>query len=653
MTKGSETHPEDGHALIGSLVEGGPPTGDPAIVRSGLGIADVTRGDRVGPGPEDYLTEPAPATTMSHYRFGPLLTENGVLFRLFAPSADGVELLIPDRAPVAMQRDDEGWFAAEIPGAGPGTRYAFRTGGLDVPDPASRGQEEDARGWSVVRGPMPPAGPRSVRPWHEAVIAELHIGTASPEGTFAGLAKRVGHFAEAGYTAIELMPIADFPGSHNWGYDGVLPFSPERSYGTPEDLRALVDAAHEAGLAVILDVVYNHFGPVDNYLPHYAKTFFDESVKTPWGAGLNFADPTVRLFFLENVRMWLEDYDMDGLRFDAVHEFGTEGGDEMKRSMAAMARAIKPDALLILENLANEAAWLERDDSGRPLAFDAQWNDDIHHVLHVLATDQTAGYYQDFAEHPVGQVERALSEGFAFQGEVVGRLGDMVRGEPSGHLPPSAFVSFIQNHDQIGNQPDGRRLAEKLDAERLDFLHFVVMLSPQIPMFFMGEEAHIRAPFPFFGDLRGEFREEIRAGREEQAKEFFGSEDAANLVPDPVDFGTMDMAKLDWDEFAEPERRAALDRFRHLAALRREHLWPLTSTRYHGSEARTEGRAVAVEWRYEGGTLALVMNASHEPGRIEAPFSEPIATTGDVTPEAGGVRLGPWAAAIAIRPPEA
>ncbi|SHG29804.1 maltooligosyl trehalose hydrolase [Kaistia soli DSM 19436] len=653
MQDRTDNRPEGGHALIDSLVEGQPPTGDPAILRSSLAIADETRGDRVGSGPEEYEHGPLSFDRISHYRFGPELIEGGVRFRLYAPSADQVEVLLVDRAPTPMQAGDDGWYSLDVPGAGPGTLYRYRVKGIDVPDPASRGQADDTGGWSVVRGPLGLASERTIRPWHQAVIAELHVGTATPEGTFKGLAQRIGHFADAGYTAIELMPLGDFPGSHNWGYDGVLVFAPERSYGTPEDLRALVDAAHAHGLAVILDVVYNHFGPVDNYLPLYAAPFFDENVHTPWGAGLNFADPLVRLFFLENVRMWIEDYDMDGLRFDAVHEFGTSGAQQMKREMAAMARAIKPNAMLILENLDNEASWLERDASGRPRYFDAQWNDDIHHVLHVIATDQRSGYYRDFADETVEKARRVLAEGFAYQGEAVPRRGDIERGEPSAHLPPSAFVSFIQNHDQIGNQPDGRRLAEDLDAERLDFLHFVIMLSPQIPMFFMGEEAHIRAPFPFFGDLKGEFSAEIREGRAQQAKEFFESDHADELVPDPMAPETMAMAKLDWNEFAAPERAEALDRFRELARLRREHLWPLTDAPYQGAEAHQDGRVVAVSWTYAGGRLVMVMNAAPDEGSIEVPAFAPMATTGIHRREGERMVLGPWSAAIAVLPAEA
>jgi len=587
---------------------------------------------------------PAQAAAPGRYRFGPELRDGGAAFRLWAPSAESVQLLLPDREPIGMDGVGEGWFETFVEAVGPGQRYRFACGEHVFADPASRGQEKDADGWSLVVGAFPPASPNARRRWHEAIIAEIHVGTATQEGTFRALAEHLPHFAEAGYTVIELMPIGDFPGEINWGYDGVLPFAPEASYGTPADLRELVDRAHSLDLAVLLDVVYNHFGPVDNALPHYAAPFFDEHEMTPWGAAVNLADPTVRSFFTENVRLWLAEYDFDGLRFDAVHEYRTSGAPAFKLELAAAARAVKPDALLVLENLGYEADLVRRDDEGRPLHFDAHWNDDIHHALHVLTTEQSGGYYKAFAEQPMERVRQALSEG------VPGRSAETAGEEDVGHLPPETFVSFIQNHDQIGNQPDGRRLAEALDAERLDFLHFVITLSPQIPMFFMGEEAHLQSPFPFFGDLKGHLVDEIREGRARQAEEFYEHVGDSVPIPDPVSADTAAMAKLDWDEFGRPERRQALDRFRQLVWLRREHVWPLTASRYGGSETAEDGSCLAVRWRFADGTLVLVMNPSPAPGSIAFEAGDPIASTGDVIRAGERLELSPWSAAIWIEP---
>ncbi|MCX5494768.1 alpha-amylase family glycosyl hydrolase [Kaistia dalseonensis] len=526
----------------------------------------------------------------------------------------------------------------------PGQHYRFATGDLVFADPASRAQADDTDGWSVLVAPMPAGSARSRRPWHEVILAEIHVGTATPEGTFEALAERLPHFADAGYTAIELMPIGDFPGSGNWGYDGVLPFAPEASYGSPGTLRALVERAHALGLAVLLDVVYNHFGPIDNLLPHYAAPFFDGGEPTPWGPAINLAHPLVRRFFIENVAMWLGEYDFDGLRFDAVHEFRTDGAAAFKCEIAEAARAIKPDALLVLEDLHYEAGLVKRDEGGGVPLFNAIWNDDIHHSLHVLATEQNGGYYRAFAEEPMLRARQALSDG------VPGRSGETAGQDDVAHFPPEAFVSFIQNHDQIGNQPDGRRLAEELDAERLDFLHFVIMLSPQIPMFFMGEEAHMRSVFPFFGDLKGHLSDAIREGRARQAAEFYDHRPDDTPLPDPVAEETVAMAKLDWDEFGLPERREAMARFKELVALRRAHVWPVTASRYHGSETVESAMSLAIRWRYDDRTLVLAMNPSPHPGALDLVAGAPFATTGQVDPVEHGLEFGPWSAAIWIEP---
>lgn len=581
------------------------------------------------------------------YRFGPVLTERGALFRLWAPSLGAAQLLLPDQPPIPMNvPEEEGWFEAFAEGVKPGQHYRFAARDQAFADPASRMQAMDADGWSVLVDAFPPPSPNARRSWHEVVLAEIHVGTATPEGTFRALAERLPHFAEAGYTAIELMPIGDFPGSVNWGYDGVLPFAPEASYGTPAELRSLVDRAHELGLAVLLDVVYNHFGPVENHIPLYADVFFDAHEMTPWGPAVNLAHPLVRQYFLENVRLWLHDYDFDGLRFDAVHEYRTAGADTFKRELATTARAIKPDALLVLENLNYDADLVRRGADGRPLLFNAHWNDDIHHALHVLATEQSGGYYGAFAAEPMTRAREALSSG------VPGRSAETAGQDDPAHLPPEAFVSFIQNHDQIGNQIDGRRLATDLDAERLDFLHFVIMLSPQIPMFFVGEEAHMRSPFPFFGDLKGHLNDEIREGRLRQAQDLFGQTPSETETPDPVSVETMAMAKLDWGEFDQPERREAMARFRELADLRAAHVLPLTTARYLGSETVESATSLAIRWRYADGALVLAMNPSPNPGTLDMAVLPAFATTGDVVATETGLSFSPWSAAAWIEPVE-
>jgi len=341
-----------------------------------------------------------------------VLAEGGVRFRLWAPAARTVELVIGGRAR-RMQSEAQGWYELVDRDAGAGTQYQYRiNGGQLVPDPASRFQPQDVDGPSEVidprRYPWKDLGWQS-RPWEEAVIYELHVGTFTPEGTYRSAISKLGHLVEHGITAIELMPLSDFAGRRNWGYDGVLPYAPDSAYGRPEDLEALIEAAHGAGLMVFLDVVYNHFGPKGNYLSLYAPQFFTERHKTPWGAAINFAEPMVRQYFIQNVRYWLEGYHFDGLRFDAVHAIF----DDSPRHILDEIRAVVPAGKhLVLENDANQARFVG------PGKYNAQWNDDSHHAYHVLATGEADGYYVAYADHPARHLARCLAEGFAYQGEV-------------------------------------------------------------------------------------------------------------------------------------------------------------------------------------------------------------------------------------------
>ena len=569
-------------------------------------------------------------------RFGPLLLPEGVRFRLWAPDAKHVALVLPEREALPMEATAEGFFELDVSGARPGQRYRFRLGKQEFPDPASRLQDGDVMGWSVVRPVLPPLRqPVPPRPWHEVVLAELHVGTATPEGSFEGLAKRLDHFAEAGFTAIELMPVAEFPGRRNWGYDGVLPFAPDEAYGSPAALRVLVDGAHERGLGAILDVVYNHFGPEGNLLSLYAKRFFTDAHRTPWGDAIDLQEPLVRRFFVENAVMWLTDYDFDGLRFDAVHAFAQPGGDKLLAELAEACREAKPDAWLVLENDHNAARWLERDRAGRPRLFTAQWNDDAHHALHVVATGETSGYYGDYAEDPPATLGRALAEGFVYQGEASAHREGTARGEPSAHLPPTAFVNFAQNHDQIGNRPLGDRLAGQLDPARLALLRFLLLLGPAVPMFFQGEEAGLETPFPFFCDFSGELGEAVRQGRAREFTDFFAQ---AGALPDPLDPTTLEAAKLPWERIT-PEATAG---FRALAAHRARLVWPLLGTPYLGAETRREGATFAWRWRFAAGTLCLLANAEVVPVDMEEQPPEEAVIVGEAIFDGQATRLGPW-----------
>ena len=459
----------------------------------------------------------------------------GVRFRFWAPGAKTVELNVAGKF-VPMKGTD-GWYEHVDPQAGPGTRYRYRIDGeLLVPDPASRFQPEDVDGPSEVIDPHAYKWSDHAwhgRPWREAAIYELHVGTFTPEGTYAGAAKKLKALVDLGITAIELMPLADFAGKRNWGYDGVLPYAPDSAYGRPEDLKALIDAAHGLGLMVLLDVVYNHFGPKGNYLPRYAPQFFTERHHTPWGAAIDFSNDLVRKFFVHNVLYWLQEYRFDGLRFDAVHAIIDESPRHILDEICASA---PPGKHLVLENDANQARFIG------PGRYSAQWNDDSHHGYHVLATGETDGYYVAYADAPARHLARCLAEGFAYQGEE-SPFSKEKRGEPSAHLAPSCFVDFLQNHDQIGNRAMGERLTALSNERILKSLSAIQLLAPSPPLLFMGEEWGCRQPFLFFCDFDGELGEAVRNGRREEFKRFASFN---KTIPDPLAEGTFRLCVLDW-----------------------------------------------------------------------------------------------------------
>jgi malto-oligosyltrehalose trehalohydrolase len=457
-----------------------------------------------------------------------LIASDRTAFRLFAPAQAGVAVEIEGARPVPMRQSGDGWFEAEA-ACGAGARYRFRlASGEAVTDPASRAQAGDVHDPSIVVDPQAYEWRYpdwQGRPWHEAVLYELHVGAF---GGFAGVAGKLPSLADLGVTAIELMPIADFPGQRNWGYDGVLPFAPDAAYGTPDALKALVDAAHERELMIFLDVVYNHFGPEGNYLAAYAPQFFRDDIATPWGPAIDFREREVRRFFTENALYWLMEYRFDGLRFDAVHAISEPDWlDEMAATVHASVERGR-HVHLVLENDANVASHLRRD-------FDAQWNDDAHHVLHVLLTGEKEGYYEDYAEDPAGKLAKSLAEGFVYQGEPSLYRDGYPRGTTCTDLPPTAFVLFLQNHDQIGNRPFGERLTALVDRAALEAAITLQMLSPQIPLMFMGEEDATLTPFYFFTDYSEALAQAVREGRCREFAKFAAFADRVRRasIPDP------------------------------------------------------------------------------------------------------------------------
>ncbi len=528
-------------------------------------------------------------------------------FRFWAPDCESVQVEVKGGKRYPMRKEADGFFAALLP-FGTGTRYKYRiSADLAVPDPASRAQDGDVHDYSIVVDQAYPwkCGAWRGRPWHEAVIYEVHAGVF---GGFDGVRAQLRRLAELGVTAIELMPIADFPGRHNWGYDGVLPYAPDAAYGTPEQLKALIDAAHGHGLMVFLDVVYNHFGPDGNYLNAYASDFFTSKVHTPWGDAIDFTRPHVRRFFIENALYWLTDYRFDGLRFDAVHAISDE---TFLVEMAAEIRARITDrhVHLVLENEKNTAELLNRTEDDDK--YNAQWNDDWHHCLHVLLTGEHEGYYEDF-QNPAEQLARALREGFVYQGEPSRHAGGKPRGTRSAHLPPVDFVICLQNHDQIGNRALGERLTVLADKDALKAAALLLLATPQIPMLFMGEEWGEKNSFLFFTDHHDALAEAVRTGRRKEFAHFSAFSDPQKrlAIPDPNAPDSFEQS-IPRPQSADPEILAL---YKEGLSLRARHIVPrLPGARAERARALNR-KAVAASWKMgDGARLTVAANFGTEP----------------------------------------
>jgi maltooligosyltrehalose trehalohydrolase len=585
---------------------------------------------------------------MSSRQFGPQHSANGATFRLWAPAAKSVDTMV-DGSRHRMVRSDGGWFTADVQGAAAGAHYRFRIDDqLDVPDPASAFQPDDVAGPSEIvdhdafawrardwRG----------RPWHETVLLECHVGTFSPEGNYDGLIDKLDHIAQTGITAIELMPVGDFPGKRNWGYDGVLWYAPDHTYGSPDDLKRLIDEAHLRGIMVLLDVVYNHFGPEGNYLGRYAPQFFKKT-STPWGSAIDYTVPEVRAFAIENALAWLRDYRFDGLRLDAVHAIAEPDRSallhELSRAVGALARESRRYIHLVLENDDNCASVLDAEAEIPAGRYRAQWNDDYHHAWHVLLTGETHGYYSDYTRNPRKMIARTLASGFAYQGEPSMHRGGRPRGEPVGDIPPAAFVCFLQNHDQIGNRALGDRLEWSANPEAVDAALAITLLAPMPPMLFMGEEWGARTPFPFFCDFGGELAEAIRKGRRSEfaeAYETFGDD-----VPDPLAASTFKTAKLDWEE----RDGEGSDRYRlvkALLAIRKAEIMPRLAGASFGRAELQAGNILSAQWKLrDGGWLALIANLSEQSATRSHALLRGRAIWGGQPPE----RLPAWSVFWAI-----
>lgn len=547
---------------------------------------------------------PGKADRTHDYAFGAVPQGDGtVRFRLWAPAIEQVALAIEGREPIPMIVCSDGFHELRCP-CELGTRYRYQIGpDRYIPDPASRLQMGDVHDASVVVDTNAYSWRNADwrgRPWTEVVLYEIHVGLA---GGFRGVKERLADLADLGVTAIELMPIADFPGERNWGYDGAFPYAPDCSYGSPSDLMELIDTAHGMGLMVFLDVVYNHFGPEGSYLTACAPEFFRQDLQTPWGAAIDFRRRAVRAFFAENALYWLREYRFDGLRLDAVHAISD---DTWLPEMASFVRkhlGRDRHVHLVVENDDNDASLLTA-------GFDAQWNDDAHHVLHHLLTDEQQGYYSAYADEPEQKLLRVLTQGFVYQGQASPTRQGKPRGKPSGHLPPTAFVFFLQNHDQTGNRALGERLISLCqgDPQRLQAAVALQLMTPHIPLLFAGEEYGVTAPFQYFTSFKdAQLAAAVRDGRRREFAAFpqFAQADAREGIPDPNDKQTWDnchYASEGTDEDSIQWRAW----YAHLLKLRKQWITPYLAQASSVSAQVLGPQAIVARWRLGNGSLLTI-----------------------------------------------
>lgn len=510
---------------------------------------------------------------------GAVWTGYGTQYRVWAPGSEQVEVVVErgGRA-YALKPGAAGWHEGLLAEVRPGDRYRLRLdSGEEYPDPLSRFQPDGVHGASEV---VDLAGfPWTDEAWRgrrleELVIYELHVGTATEPGTFAGLVERLPYLARLGVTAIELMPVAEFPGHRNWGYDGTFPFAPARAYGGPDGLRRLVDAAHGQGLAIILDVVYNHFGPEGNYLPAVTGgRIFTERHHTPWGPAVNYDDDGadgVRQIVLENVRQWVRDYHVDGLRLDATHAILDSSTPHILQQIGTAAREVPREVVVIAEDERNERRLLLPVSEGG-MGMDGVWADDAHHVLRRLTAGDRDGYYAAY-DGSARELARAIRQGWLYQGETYAPSGEP-RGTPAAGIPPQRFVHCIQNHDQVGNRALGERLNHQVGLDVYRAASALLLLTPCTPLLWMGQEWAATSPFQYFTDHPEELGRRVTAGRREEFRHFaqFADQNVRERIPDPQAPETFARSRLRWSEAAQQPHAGVLALYRELLRLRREH----------------------------------------------------------------------------------
>lgn len=549
---------------------------------------------------------------------------HGMSYRVWAPDHPEIAVQIRRRdgttTRLPMAEVENGYHATEDPVGRGGDRYGFELrDGAVVPDPASRYQPEGVHAWSECVDPTHYRWrcTQWARPgWTGQSVYELHIGTFTPQGTFQAAAARLEHVAQLGVQAIEIMPVADFAGQRNWGYDGVALYAPARCYGTPDDLRQLVDAAHRHGLAVILDVVYNHLGPDGNYLSRFAAAYFEPDRHTPWGQAFNLQGPQsepVRRHFVDNAAYWLDEFRFDGLRLDATHALGD---DSLLAEIATVAHA--RGAFVIAEDERNTCAILRRPD-GQGAGLDAAWADDFHHQLRVALTGVRDAYFQNYQGN-AAEIVRTLEQGWYFAGQGYASWSGRPRGEPCGHLPPQSFVHCIENHDQVGNRAHGERLEHLIAPAAFRAASALLCLSPYPPMLFMGQEWAASTPFLFFTDHHGDLGRLVSEGRR---KEFGSSGLFEEQVPDPQAADTFERSKLLWDEQRRSPHATVLALHRRCLQERARWLHGAATER-HRWQVCAAGEVIVVRYRGQDGQPDRVVLAALRGGARIACALEPL-----------------------------
>ncbi len=507
----------------------------------------------------------------TNVRLGALASNGDTLFRVWSPQAERLDLELPNRS-VEMQPREGGYFEASA-AAPAGTTYKVRLNGdSSFPDPASRYQPEGVHGPSQVIDPSTYTwadGSWEGVPREDLVFYELHVGSFSPSGSFDGVRDRLSYLKELGITAVELMPVADFPGRWNWGYDHAALYAPSRAYGEPDDLRRLVDEAHQLGLAVFLDVIYNHLGPDGAYVAAFSP-MFTERHHTPWGPAINLDDKYsegVRSFFIDNALHWLIEYHIDGLRLDATHALVDDSDTHFLAELAEAVHALEegPRRILIAEDSRNLNTLVRPRESGG-FGLDGLWTDDFHHLVRHITAGDSDGYYADFAGLAEAELAQAIEKGWYYEGQA-SKLTGKPRGSDASSVDPDQCVICIQNHDQIGNRPDGRRLNHDIPLPLYHAVSALLLFAPELPLLFMGQEWAASTPFRFFTDHTEELGRLVTEGRRSEFAEFPGFE---GEVPDPQDPTTFESSRLHWEEINEEPHRRTLTLYRDLLALRKE-----------------------------------------------------------------------------------